>query len=561
MRQRVGMSIATAVGVVAFLTPIFISLQMTWSESIASEKALGLSYAREALRRSEETAHQFGSAIRRLNQDRLPRCSPEEIDLMRQIDVGSSYIQMVGRISGDVLECTSLGTTQPIAVGKPTLVTENGVDERMGINLGSPQTDRLDLVSLDGVAVLVDTSGLIDEQTQGTDVGLAILVPSSQSRERLVQSGDVFHPSWFRPVARGSAVSFIDGAYLVSQVRSKNMDLAALSVMPQHYAYRLVGHFAMIFVPMGLLCGCGLSWAVIYLSRLRSSPAALLRSAARHHDFFVEYQPIVEFATGRCIGAEALVRWQRGNAVMSPASFIVLAEESGVIRQITECVTEAVARDLPRLLQFDPEFRVSINLSAADLRRMETLDLLNRLVLRSNASPRNILVEATEHSFLQIEQIQNVIREIRTAGFSVAIDDFGTGYSSLACLQNLEIDILKIDKLFVDAIGIDAPASRVVSHIIDMGESLQLGLVAEGVETTGQAEFLRGRGVAYAQGWLYGKPMSIDAICLHLRTTAQVQALSRTPSNRRGPSARKETSSAQGLKEQPRYVAAPVSPR
>jgi sensor c-di-GMP phosphodiesterase-like protein len=142
---------------------------------------------------------------------------------------------------------------------------------------------------------------------------------------------------------------------------------------------------------------------------------------------------------------------------------------------------------------------------------------------KSGASPRHIVIEATEHSFLQGAQAREVINGIRNLGFQVAIDDFGTGYSSLSCVQNLDLDILKIDKAFVDTIGTDGATSHVVSHIIDMAHSLRMHMVAEGVETEPQAEFLRDRGVEFAQGWLFGKPTDIDSLGRKLRKEALLQ--------------------------------------
>lgn len=514
---------ALVVGLVAFVAPIWISVQLAWNQSVANEKEMGLRYAGDVMRQTEETARQFGAAVRRLNQDGLARCSPQEIDLMRQIDIGSNHLRMIARTSGNTLECTSLGTVQPIDVGKPTLVTENGVEERIGMNLSAMPSARQDLLSWQGVAVLVDMGLIIDIQTEGKAVGLALLVPSSQQHQRLVESGSDFRPEWFKPAARGSAVSFMDDGYVVSQMRSGHMDIAAVSVMPRYEAYKRVKHFAALFVPIGLLCGGGLAWAVMYISRARSSLPALLRSAVRRREFYVEYQPVVECVTRRCVGAEALVRWKLGDAVISPASFIPLAEESGVITHITEIVMNIVASDLPRLLEHSPDFRVAINLSATDLRSKGTLKLLQELLQKSGASARHIVIEATEHSFLQGEQAREVIHGIRNLGFHVAIDDFGTGYSSLSCLQNLDLDILKIDKAFVDTVGTDGATSEVVQHIIGMAHSLKMRMVGEGVETESQAEFLRDRGVEFAQGWLFGKPSGVDVLCRKLRKEALLQ--------------------------------------
>jgi sensor c-di-GMP phosphodiesterase-like protein len=502
--------IALAVCFVALLIPIPLSLRLAWDLSMANEKADGLRYASEVVRRGEEAAAQFSRATRLLNGDHFAPCSPEEIDLMRQISIGSSHIQMVGRVSGRTLECTSLGTVKPIAVGPPTLVTENGVSEWMDFKLGPLRLDRLDMLEYHGVGILADTSLLTDQEME-KDVRLALIVPSSGGQ--LVEPKSSFHSNWLNPIGRGQSVSFFDSGYVVSQVRSKTRDLEAISVMPVSNGYGRVKRFAMVFVPIGLLCGGALAWAVRRILQIRSSLPGLIRAAVRDHNFYVVYQPVVELSTRRVVGAEALVRWKRGKTVISPDRFIKLAEDSGVISLITRDVMDIVSRDLPRLLRLDPDFHVAVNLSATDLKDDATKDGVMELLRKSGALPQNVVVEATEHGLVGGPDSTRVIRSLRDEGIRVAIDDFGTGYSSLSCLQSLGLDLLKIDKSFVDSIESDGPTSGVVLHIIEMAQSLDLRTVAEGVETEAQAEFLLRRNVDYAQGWLFGKPMSIDLLC------------------------------------------------
>jgi sensor c-di-GMP phosphodiesterase-like protein len=276
--------------------------------------------------------------------------------------------------------------------------------------------------------------------------------------------------------------------------------------------------FAIDFVPIGLICGVALGWAAMQISRNRWSLPGMIRVAARNRDFYVEYQPIVQMSTRQIVGAEALVRWKRGDTVISPATFIQFAEDSGLITLITENVIDIVARDLPKLLELEPEFRVSINLSATDLKDDATVGKLVELLRKSGASPGRLIVEATEHGLISGSESSRVIAEIRDRGIRVAIDDFGTGYSSLSCLQSLGLDFLKIDKSFVETIGTDGVTSGVVPHIIEMARSMHLRTVAEGVETEAQAEFLVHRNVDFAQGWLFGRPMSVESLCAQLRT-------------------------------------------
>jgi sensor c-di-GMP phosphodiesterase-like protein len=511
VKPRLGIPLAVVVAVFAFLLPTLVSLQLAWKQGINDEKAEGVRYAAEVVRRGEETASQFDRTIQLLNTDHFARCSPQEIDLMRQIDIGSSYLQMVARISGDTVECTSLGTTEPTNVGRPTLTTEHGVHERIDVHFGPRRWDHLDLVDRDGVAVLVDSTLLIDLQTE-RGVGLAMIVPSNADHAKLAETTERFQQNWLNPLSRGQSASFLDGGYVISQVRSKTLDIAAVSAVPSRYAYHHVKEFAAIFIPIGALCGIGLAWSVLYICRWRWSLPGLVRAAARHGDFFVEYQPVVEIASRRVIGAEALVRLRRDGTIIGPSSFIGLAEESGVASLITKCVIRLVSRDLPRVLALYPDFRVSINLTATDLKTAATAELLEELLHRSGAAPGNVVLEATEHGLVNGPECQRLISALRRRGFLVAIDDFGTGYSSLSCLQQLDLDLLKVDKAFVDTIGTDAVTSGVVLHIIEIARLLKLHLVAEGVETEAQAVFLLHHGVEYAQGWLFGRPMSVEAL-------------------------------------------------
>jgi sensor c-di-GMP phosphodiesterase-like protein len=516
MPNRPRVAFALAVGFAAICAPILASIYFAWHQSLAAQKALSLAYAHDSLRRVEETANQFAVAKHRVSVANFPPCSPNDIELLRQIDLGSSYIQAAGRTSGNMLLCTSLGVTAPVSLGEPSLISNRGVSEYFNVNLSPQQWHPLDVFSAGGFAIIVDPNLPVDIPTEGSDIELSVFVPSAPNRDRLSVVGRDFQPGWFEPIGPGSESTTVDHGFLVSRVRSAKWDLAVVAAIPERYAVQRVRHFALFFTPIGVICGVLLAWAVNYLCQLRSSFPAILRRALRHKEFYVEYQPIVELDSRRIIGAEALVRWKSPLTNIPPDHFIPLAEDRGIIHLITAEVLAIVTQDLPRFLAVDPDFEVAVNMSAGDLRSARTLDQLDQLLNSTGALPHNIGIEATERAFFHDSETAQLISNLRSRGFRVAIDDFGTGYSSLACLQSLSLDSLKIDKAFVETINTDGATSQVVVHIIEMARSLHLETIAEGVETEAQAQFLLTRGVRYAQGWLFGKSMPAAALLKRL---------------------------------------------
>jgi sensor c-di-GMP phosphodiesterase-like protein len=513
MQRSTGIVIAVLIGLAAAAAPIWLSIYLAWRQSLSDEEASIRYNANDVLRRGEKTRHQIVAGTQMLTKANLPPCSPSEIDLMRQIDVTSSYIQAVGRIKGDNLICTSLGTSSPIPVGSATVTFEAGAAERLNVKIPLAGGQPLDIFSSgNGFAFLIAPGLPLDTASEGPDISVALYMSSSPNHQQLGAIGPSLRPDWFRDIPKGREVTFVDRDSVVCIIHSAASDLAVVAAAPVSYATRRVAQFAVLFVPLGLGCGLVLAWTVVYISRRSLSLSSVLRAGARRREFFVEYQPVVELDTRRWVGAEALVRWRHGTSIIRPDLFIPTAEENGIITLITRCVGEIVAADLPGFVAIDPDFKVAMNFSAEDLRSTGTLTVIGEILCGKGVRSANLEVEATERGFLQGPEVQELIARIRSLGVSVAVDDFGTGYSSLACLQTLCLDTLKIDKAFVDTIGTDGATSQVVPHIIDMAHSLKLEMVAEGVETEEQARFLEKRGVRYAQGWLFARPMSVASL-------------------------------------------------
>lgn len=236
-----------------------------------------------------------------------------------------------------------------------------------------------------------------------------------------------------------------------------------------------------------------------------------LRRSYELDELLVNYQPKIELATGEVAGAEALVRWELSDhGLVLPSEFIPLAEETGLIIEIGEWVLNRVCADLA---QWRGQVRlpgpVSVNLSLKQLGQPNFARRTNRIFRRNAVTPELLELEITESTLMENpDRTVQVLRELRELGLHLAIDDFGTGYSSLSALQQFPIGTLKIDQSFVRDVASNPDDATIVATIIEMAHNLNMHVVAEGVESSDQLEFLRRMGCDYVQGLLFGSPMS-----------------------------------------------------
>ncbi len=235
-----------------------------------------------------------------------------------------------------------------------------------------------------------------------------------------------------------------------------------------------------------------------------------LRAALERDEFRLHYQPQVETATGRIIGAEALIRWEhRTRGLITADRFIPIAEEHGLIVPIGEWVLRTVCRQLRQWLDEGlPVVPVAVNMSAVQFRQPGLAGRLRKLLDETGVAPKYLELEVTETIIMRdAEQAISVLRELDGMGLSLAIDDFGTGYSSLNYLRRFPIGKLKIDQSFVHDITTNPDAAAIAAAIVSMGKSLKLRVIAEGVETEEQLEFLAQRDCDELQGFHIGRPM------------------------------------------------------
>ena len=234
-----------------------------------------------------------------------------------------------------------------------------------------------------------------------------------------------------------------------------------------------------------------------------------LARAIAENQLFLAYQPQIDLQKGHVTGVEALVRWQdpeRG--VLYPDSFIPLAEQNGLMLPLTRCVIEHAMKQQALWQSLGWNLNVSINIPVAFIQAEGVMEEFDQLTLQSGATLANITLELTESVGVEgLGYASSVLKSMRQRGCQLALDDFGTGYSSLTYLKKMPVHSLKIDKQFIRDLLVNEEDTRIANIIIDLGRSLNLKVIAEGVETAEQEAYLTRRGCDIGQGYFFSKPV------------------------------------------------------
>ncbi len=279
-------------------------------------------------------------------------------------------------------------------------------------------------------------------------------------------------------------------------------------------AFRVQQFLGVLPAWLALGAGAGTLMTVLFLrsQQRRFSMEREMEIAIERQEFLPYYQPVIELATGRCVGAEALIRWKHPDRGMVPPDvFITLAENSGLILPITDWLMERTRDDLAGIFERYPGFHVAINLVAEHFQDAALADKVAAAYGGAAAAAERVILEATERRVMEDPEgrVLPILDSLREKGIQTAIDDFGTGHSGLAMLTRYRMTMLKIDKVFVDALGTDAVNRPILDNIIELGHRLGMGLIAEGIETEEQYVYLRDHGVILGQGYYFCRPLPL----------------------------------------------------
>lgn len=252
--------------------------------------------------------------------------------------------------------------------------------------------------------------------------------------------------------------------------------------------------------------------ALLLMRRMRSQLVDDLRAAIKNDGLMLHYQPVVELATGRLEGVEALVRWNHPTrGFIMPDEFIPLAEEAGLISELGLWVLRTAVYQIRAWIDasmVDSRFSVRINISATDLQSLQFIEDVRQVLKETGVRPEQVVLELTEVAIVKGNELDRYsLAGLRGLGVGIEIDDFGTGYSSISYLRRLPVDRVKVDRSLISGLGTDPSQPELVAAVLQLVRACGLEAVWEGVETAEQAEILRGLGCLSAQGYYFSRPV------------------------------------------------------
>jgi sensor c-di-GMP phosphodiesterase-like protein len=259
----------------------------------------------------------------------------------------------------------------------------------------------------------------------------------------------------------------------------------------------------------GVLAVLTIGLALALPWRDRANPLAEMERALEDHQFVPFYQPIIDLRTGAIVGAEVLMRWRKPDgSLIAPALFIPLAESSGLILEMTNALMKAARDELAPVLAARPRLRVGFNLTAEHFTNDRIVTVVREIFAGSPIRLSQVVFELTERQPLEdLDTARGVIAALQELGCQVAIDDVGTGHGGLSYLLKLSVNYIKIDKMFVDAIGSERYSTTIIETLIDLARNMRMEIFAEGVETFDQVRYLRDCGIHFAQGYAFAPPL------------------------------------------------------
>jgi sensor c-di-GMP phosphodiesterase-like protein len=499
--SRTSLKIVAAVfGILAAGTPII--LFNAWLKKQGNgESGIAAAWALGSL---EIRLGQAVAALQDLSARGVDSCRPAHVEAMRRAALLTGPIKQVALIaaSGETL-CTDAGglavrqeVLTSVAAAKPGIVLDvTRLPERaerfLRIRVAG-QPDR------PGLAALVPASLLLP---QGSAQGGRVPVFARIAMFDGTPVGD----SGMTPDPATQGIPSLDS------VRSEQYPLVMTVSMPRTGVIANYDDLRGI----GIVVTGGIALVILLLALLlaRRQPApdqtAEMARAIRDDEFVPYYQPVVDLQTGRLLGAEVLVRWRRPDGtVMEPGAFVLMLESSGLVLEFTRKLMRRVCNELAGAVRQRPSMAIAFNVAPRHFDDALILNDVATIFDGSGIRLSQIVLELTErHEVADLTNMRRTIAALQRVGCKVAIDDVGTGHSGLSYILKLGVDIIKMDKMFVEAIESEGHSKAIIETLIDLAKNMRMEIIAEGVETFDQVTYLRERGIGAAQGYVFAPPL------------------------------------------------------
>ncbi len=439
----------------------------------------------------------------------IDSCRPAQLDALRRAVFSNVMIKEISWIASDgKAACSTSGLSgiqrsllaSQRAVVSPTVMLEvfdfNGARERT-LNEKIVRIRRTGGDHIAGLGAQLLGSSLIAQSS--TETG-----PLTGHSRLTMQDGTLIGESG-EPIGENSADTFL-AANFTSERYGMKISTSFSQAAVKAHAGRIHALGSAIAGGLAVLL---LGFSFLAPRSERENPIAELERALRAGEFVPYYQPVVDLVSGKLRGAEVLIRWRKPDgSVVSPAAFIPLAESSGIILDMTRSLMRRVCQEIGPAFAQRPHLKVSFNLAARHFEDETIVRDVRDIFGRGTVRLSQLVLELTERQPIDnLIETRRLIATLQGMGVRMAIDDVGTGHSGLSYILKLGVDIIKIDKMFIDAIGIERSSTTIIETLIDLAHNMRMEVIAEGVENFEQVVCLRERGVRAAQGFVFAPPL------------------------------------------------------
>ncbi len=456
--------------------------------------------------------------LQTLDRIQTSPCSPADLGQLRTMVIGSSIVQDIVRRDQGRLACSAMYGVTDLSI--PVLATP-------GFVLNAEQTiwrhATLPNVPGHNFIIVGHRDAFVIVRPPPTPPERA---PDSLTLSRFFINRSSQQHAWFAGQQVNVPAALLedgrsfwhDGSYAAVACATDQMMCLVLQAPWATILRRNATPFEIFAIAGGLVGSAASLSLVMWLSRRRSI-LRRLQLAVLKGELILHYQPILDAKTKQVVGAEALMRWPAKSGVaIGPDEFIPIAEDAGMINDLTCFAIRRVGEELGPLLRLNPDFTVSVNIVADDLGDPRFHAALATHISGAGIKPCHIALELTERRSAEVEAANAAINQLRSAGYKIYIDDFGTGFSSLTYLSDLSLDAIKLDKSFTSTVNTEVVRARLVPAILEMAKDIGVPVIVEGVETDYQAAYFRTYGVLSMQGFLFGRPMPVAEL---LRSVSQ----------------------------------------